>query len=121
MTRVAMLLTGLALVPAACAPRAEPVQKPPLSILESSTPAADSVVASPVDELVLNFNPPARLDEVTVTGPAGTMPMMVHAVGETTHYSLPLSEAGPGAYRVDWKAHSQGLEHRGLVRFTIRD
>jgi methionine-rich copper-binding protein CopC len=120
MTRRALLLAGLALVPAACAPRAAAIEDRSASILASSRPAAGSTVAASVDELVLNFSPPARLDEVTVAGPSGTMPMMVHAIGETTNYSLPLSGLEPGSYQVRWRASSQGREYRGAFQFSVR-
>ena len=90
------------------------------SILAWSTPAAGSTVRAPVDELVLHFAPPARLGEVTVTGSEGAMPMMVTAVGEVEHYSLPLSGLGAGTYRVDWKALAAGREHRGSFSFSAR-
>ena len=90
------------------------------SILAWSTPAAGSTVRAPVDELVLHFSPPARLGEVTVTGPEGAMPMMVTAVGEVEHYSLPLSGLGPGTYRVDWKALAASREYRGSFNFSVR-
>lgn len=121
MTHLVAWLAALALVPATCAPRAAPVQDRLVSILQSSRPAAGATIAGSIDELVLNFNPPARLDEVTISGPSGTMPMMVHAVGETAHYSLPLSELGSGAYQVNWRANSQGREYRGVFRFVVRD
>ena len=69
---------------------------------------------------MLHFNPPARLDEVTVTGPGGTMPMMITPVGEVQHYALPLSGLGPGAYTAAWRATAQGREHRGSFGFTVR-
>ena len=90
------------------------------SILAWSTPAAGSTVNAPVNELVFHFSPAARLGEVTVTGPEGAMPMMVTAVGEVEHYSLPLSGLGPGRYTVDWKASSRGVDHRGSFGFEVR-
>jgi methionine-rich copper-binding protein CopC len=90
------------------------------SILEGSRPAAGSTVQGPVDELVLHFAPPARLDEVTVTGADGTMPMMVHSAGETTDYSLPLSGLEPGAYRVDWRARIGSRQYGGSFEFSVR-
>lgn len=90
------------------------------SILVSSQPAAGSTVSGPVNELILHFNPPARLDEVTVTGPDGTMPMMITAVGETSRYSLPLSGLGAGAHTVNWRATAQAREYRGSFSFTVR-
>ena len=89
------------------------------SILAASKSAAGSTVRAPVDELVLHFTPPARLEEVTVTGPAGTMPMMVSAVGEVQHYSLPLSGLGPGRYEVEWRASRGGAKHRGSFGFAV--
>lgn len=90
------------------------------SILAWSKPAAGSTVSAPVNELVFHFTPPARLGEVTVTGPDGAMPMMVTAVGETEHYSLPLSSLGAGRYSVDWKAKARGIDHRGSFAFDVK-
>ena len=90
------------------------------SILAWSKPTAGSTVSAPVNELVLHFSPPARLGEVTVTGPDGAMPMMVTAVGEVEHYSLPLPGLGPGRYSVDWRATASGVEHRGSFAFQVR-
>lgn len=90
------------------------------SILAWSRPAAGSTVAAPVNELVLHFSPPARLGEVTVTGPDGAMPMMVNAVGEVEHYSLPLQADAPGAYTVAWRATAQGRDYQGSFGFTVR-
>lgn len=90
------------------------------SILAWSRPAAGSTVTTPINELVLHFSPPARLGEVTVTGPEGAMPMMVNAVGEVDHYSLPLSDAGPGRYTVDWRATAGGVGYRGSFSFEAR-
>ena len=77
------------------------------------------MVSGPVDELKLRFNPPARLDEVTINGPDGLMPMMVTAAGETDHYSLPLAGLGPGSYVVNWKGTSRGTAYRGSFSFTV--
>jgi methionine-rich copper-binding protein CopC len=90
------------------------------SILAGSVPAAGSTVTGPVDELELHFNPPARLGEVTVTGPEGAMPMMVTAAGEVEHYSLPLSGRGAGRYTVDWRASARGVDYRGSFGFEVR-
>lgn len=90
------------------------------SILAWSRPAAGSTASAPVDELVLHFTPPARLGEVTITGPDGAMPMMVTAVGEVEHYSLPLSADAPGAYTVAWRATAKGREFQGRFGFTLR-
>jgi methionine-rich copper-binding protein CopC len=94
-------------------------QRTESTLLVSSSPAAGSAVAETVDALELHFNPPARLVEVTVTGPGGAMPMMVHAVGEVADYSLPLSGLGPGSYTVNWRATAQGREYRGSYRFSV--
>lgn len=91
-----------------------------VSILAGSTPAAGSVVAGPVDQLILRFSPPARLIEVTVSGPEGTMPMMITAVGEVTSYTLPLSGLETGAYTVNWRATVKGQAHQGSFGFTVR-
>jgi len=68
----------------------------------------------------LQFNPPARLDEVTVSGAAGTMPMMVHSVGEVRDYSIPLSGLSAGVYIVHWQATAAGHEYRGQFSFAVR-
>lgn len=90
------------------------------SILASSNPAAGSTVAAPVNELVLHFDPPARLGEVTITGSDGVMPMMITSVGEVPHYSVPLSGLGPGDYTVRWSATSGGQAHEGSFSFTVQ-
>lgn len=90
------------------------------SILTGSTPAAGSVVAGPVDELVLRFSPPAWLNEATVAGPDGAMPMMVTAVGDVPSYTLPLSGLEAGAYTVNWRATVRGQAHQGSFGFTVR-
>lgn len=114
---------GSAVLLAACAVQpteSPPAQQPTGSILISSSPAVGSTVREPVDSLELQFDPPARLDEVTMSGPAGKMPMMVHAVGEVARYSLPLSVTGPGRYRIEWRAMARGNEYRGSFEFTVR-
>ena len=93
---------------------------PSNSILTGSTPVAGSTVAGPVDQLVLRFSPPARLNEVTVSGPDGMMPMMVTAVGEVPSYTLPLSGLGAGSYTVNWRATVKGRAHQGSFGFTVR-
>jgi methionine-rich copper-binding protein CopC len=104
----------------AAAPPAEPVAAVQ-SILYSSTPADRSTVAGPVTEIALRFSPPARLDEMTVTGSDGmTMPMMVTAAGEVSSYSIPVSDLETGAYTVQWRASAGGTPHQGTIRFTVR-
>ena len=90
------------------------------SILVSSVPAAGASVAAPVDQLVLRFSPPARLDEVIVAGPQGSVPMMITPVGEVGNYSLPLPELGAGNYTVRWRATASGKEHQGRFSFAVR-
>lgn len=90
------------------------------SILVGSSPAAGSTVSAPVNELVLNFDPPARLMEITVTGPDGVMPTMITPVGEVRRYSVPLSGLGPGDHRVDWRASSGGAMHSGSFGFRVQ-
>lgn len=104
-------------MPAASSP-ARPLSE--TSILAGSDPAPGSTVAAPVNELVLRFNPTARLDEVTVSGPGGLMPMMVTAVGDAPNYSLPLSGLGPGSYTVNWRATAAGKQNRGSFSFTVK-
>jgi len=55
-----------------------------------------------------------------VSGPGGVMPTMVHAVGEASDYSIPLSDLGPGTYSVSWRATAHGREFRGSFSFTVR-
>ena len=113
-------------LPASCAPpQPAPVGTSPTSsanqsILQWSKPAAGSTVPGPVNDIQFHFSPPARLGEVTVTGPDGTMPMMVTAIGEVEHYSIPTSGLGPGAYSVSWRATSAGAEHSGGFKFSVK-
>lgn len=101
-------------------PPSSPSSSAETSILVSSSPSAGSTVAAPVNELVLNFDPPARLGEVTVTGPDGMMPMMITSVGEVPRYSVPLHGLGPGDYVVRWTATAGGQAHEGSFRFTVQ-
>lgn len=105
---------------AGCAahPSEPPVSANSASILASSSPAAGSTVRAP-DSLRLRFDPPARLLEVKVTGPGGTMPMMVHSVGEVANYDLPLPGLEPGAYSVEWQATTGGDKYSGRFSFTV--
>ena len=99
----------------------EPSSTPAVgSILAWSIPAAGSTVSAPVNELVFHFTPPARLGEVTVTGPDGAMPMMVTAVGEVEHYSLPVDGLDSGSYTVAWRASASGVDYRGSFVFQVR-
>lgn len=90
------------------------------AILVGSSPAAGSSVSAPVDELVLRFRPAAALDEVTVTGPQGTMPMMITPVGEVPAYTIPLPGLGTGSYVVNWRATSGRRPYRGSFAFSVR-
>lgn len=89
-------------------------------ILVRSRPAADSTSETPLNKIDLWFDPPARLGEVTLTGPDGMMPMMVTAVGEVDHYSIPVSVTDPGEYLLSWKASAGGQAHSGSFRFRLR-
>jgi methionine-rich copper-binding protein CopC len=89
-------------------------------ILSRSNPTAGSTVQGPVTSLELHFKLPARLDEVTLSGPEGVMPTMVHAIGEVSNYSIPLSDLGPGSYTVSWRAIARGQNHRGSFGFTVK-
>lgn len=90
------------------------------SILAGSTPAAGATVAGPVDQLALRFSPPARLNEVVVSGPEGSMPMMITPVGEVSNYSLPMPGLSPGKYTVRWRATAAGKEYQGSFSFTVQ-
>lgn len=123
MKRVSIAIAALAALATAagCAanPAPAPVATHPHSILASSSPAAGQVVKSAPDSLKLHFDPPARLDEVTVTGPDGKMPMMIDSVGEVADYDLPLSGMSAGSYTVEWKATSSGSDHNGSFSFKV--
>lgn len=120
------LLAAIAAVaPGACAAErtvapAAPAAAQAGSILQSSNPASGATVQGPLNSLELHFQPPARLDELLVAGPDGTMPMMISAAGEQAHYAIPLPALGPGAYDVSWRATSAAREHRGSFAFTIK-
>lgn len=101
-------------------PVAAPAAVAASSILQRSTPAAGATVVRPVNALILDFGPPARLNEVIVTGPDGAMPMMISAVGEQARYSVPLPALGPGAYSVSWRASVGAEEFRGDFAFTVK-
>ncbi len=111
------LLCGCAQQPAA-APQSATTA--PQSILVDSAPASRSTVTGPVNELKLHFSPPARLGEVTVTGPNGTMPMMITAVGEVRYYSVPLPGLAAGSYTVAWRATAAGHDYQGSFGFSVR-
>jgi methionine-rich copper-binding protein CopC len=111
----AALLDGCA----ARSPSSPITERPPASILASSSPAPGETVRQAVDTLTLHFNPPARLDELTVTGAEGTMPMMVHSAGEMRDYSIPVSGLAAGPYTVDWRATAHGRGYRGKFSFTV--
>lgn len=122
--RLSMVIVAFGLL-LSCAQQTQSTQRdnvsPARSVLESSAPAAGSSVKGPLNSLALRFNPPARLTEITVTGPDGTMPMMVTAVGEVKDYSLPLPGLGAGNHTVNWKATAAGQSYQGSFEFTVRD
>lgn len=93
----------------------------PASILVGSSPAAGSTISDDVEDLVLRFSPAARLDEVTVSGPQGKMPMMINSPGQLERYSLPIQLTGPGTYTVDWRATARGQEYRGTFEFKVAE
>ena len=120
---VAIGLAGAAALLDGCAASSGPTsaaQPPAASILARSSPSAGAIVRAPVDTLELRFSPPARLDELMVTGPGGQMPMMVHSAGEERDYSIPLSGIDAGTYTADWRATSRGRAYRGSFSFTVR-
>ena len=90
------------------------------SILASSNPAAGSTVTGPVNAVALRFNPAARLNEIIVDGPNGTMPVMVTAVGEVRDYSVPVSGLGSGRYTLRWRASVKGVDYQGQFGFDVR-
>ena len=121
----AFLPTALVLVSACAAvppvPAASKATTVQHSLLSRSTPANGAIVKGPVENLQLYFSRPVLLGEVTVTGSDGSkMPMMVHAVGEVTDYSLPLGGLGAGRYTVDWRASSVGQNFAGQIYFNVK-
>lgn len=122
--RIPLPLAALTATLAGCsAEPATPAQSVarPASILASSNPAPDSVSVEPVYSLQLRFSPPARLEELLIDGPGGTIASMVTSVGERETYVVPIDAPGPGVYTVRWRASSGGAEHRGQFGFTVRD
>jgi methionine-rich copper-binding protein CopC len=117
---VAVSAVGAGLV--ACSGSAPPPSLPrQASILQRSSPAEGSVARAPVDSIKLEFAPPARLMEVTVTGGDQlTTPMMVTSSAETHRYEVPLPSLQPGAYSVAWRATVAGSAHQGVIRFSVR-
>lgn len=106
-----------------CADRAitMPADEKSASILTWSSPGAGSNVPAPVEAVELRFYPPARLRELTITGPQGTMPMMIDAIGEVRDYSIPVSALAPGSYSVEWTATASGMDYSGAFSFTVVD
>jgi len=90
------------------------------SILANSNPSDGSTVREPVEAVELHFDPPARLDELIVSGPDGDMPSAIHAVGEVPDYSIPLSDLRSGVYTVTWRATARGREYNGRFGFAVR-
>jgi methionine-rich copper-binding protein CopC len=86
----------------------------------SSSPNFGTTVTGPVDELRLRFSKPARLLEVTVSGPSGDMPTMVDSAEETYEYSIPLPDLGTGKYEARWRASAAGVESSGRLIFSVR-
>ena len=93
-----------------------------LSVLKSSQPGDGASLEKAPSEIAFDFTQPVRLKEVTVVGAKGdTVPSMVEAAGLLQHYSVPLPDLTPGAYRVDWTALDEGgRQHNGSIGFTIR-
>ena len=104
----------------AAAKASMPAAAAAVPLLVGSQPANGASVPAPVNSIELQFSSPARLAEVILTGPSGQMPMMVTAVGESAHYTLPVSGLGPGSYTVDYRATAGGREDRGSFAFTVR-
>ena len=88
--------------------------------LVSSIPKSGATVDGPVDELRLRFSKPARLLEVTISGPDGDMPTMVDSAEETYEYSIPLPDLGAGKYEACWRALAAGEESSGRLTFSVR-
>jgi methionine-rich copper-binding protein CopC len=98
----------------------QPVQTAASLHIVSSSPKSGATVDGPVDELRLRFSKPARLLEVTISGPDGDMPTMVDSAEETYVYSIPLPDLGTGKYEVRWRASAAGVESSGRLTFSVR-
>ena len=120
----AALLLALAVLAPGCAIPEENASAPagatasPAPFLLRSSPAAGATVGAP-DELVLVFDRPVALAEVTVVGPDGAMPMMLSPAGAQSRYALPLHGLGPGIYEVRWRIGGAAPREGGF-RFTVR-
>ena len=99
---------------------AEPMQTAASLHIVSSSPRSGATVDGPVDELRLRFSKPARLLEVTISGPDGDMPTMVDSAEETYEYSIPLPDFGTGKYEARWRASAAGEESSGRLTFSVR-
>lgn len=118
----ALLLAGCAQPSAEAVPAADAAATATSTFsVTSSTPPAGATVSGPVNAVMLHFSRPARLLELTLTAPDGSvMPSMVTAVGEQQHYEVPVSADQKGAYRVDWRASVAGQAQSGSFGFTVR-
>lgn len=96
------------------------VSASPADLGVTSVPAAGSTVTGPINQLELNFNRPVQLSEVTVTGPDGTMPMMLSPAGAQSHFAVPVPGLTAGAYSVSWKAIVDGQAKTGSFAFTVK-
>jgi methionine-rich copper-binding protein CopC len=118
--RAAIVAASMLFASCAQSTTAAPAASSERSILVESKPADGSTVQAPVDDLDLHFSPAAVLNEVTVTGPDGTMPVMITPIGEVEHYSIPLPGLVSGSYTVTWRAASVGRPHKGSFTFSVR-
>lgn len=94
--------------------------------LTASMPAKDSSYASAPTELRLWYSqePQLRLSSVTLTGPAGAVPLgrvMQDSVDRKLLRAVVDGEMRPGRYTITWRtASSDGHAIRGEIPFTLR-
>ncbi len=92
------------------------------SVLQTSSPAADDVLAVAPESLDMTFRNKIRLTRVTLTyndEPATDL-ALVSDVGFTTDYTIPLSSNAAGTYLIDWRGLSNdGHPMNGTFTFTV--
>lgn len=92
------------------------------SRLEQSTPAADSVIASMPEEVVLRFSAPLRVTSLIIRsegeGEERVLDVSAAPYADTLQAKAP--KLAPGTYRLEWRGVGRdGHIMSGHVRFTI--
>ena len=92
------------------------------SVLQTSSPAADDVLAVAPENLDMTFRNKIRLTRVTLThnDEAETDLSLETGGGFTTNYTIPLSSTAAGTYLIDWRGLSDdGHPMNGTFTFTV--